>query len=210
MSDSKIKDNTGKIVTEFLFGIISSMEGYDKVTKDAVRGLTTIDRDFLAVMSHKVSSDNIVKWTENCPYCKQPNDITEDLDPLKVRFMPQSYENRFELTFPRPVMFNGVEHKDASIVLPNGWVHERVAPFGRNNPAQASTTVLQMITHRLGTLEMPIDVNVFRKMSSKNRAFINKFVDDMKLGVDLEVTEYCAECGERFTTIIPLNALLGE
>lgn len=211
IADPKLKENAGKIITELIYGIMESMEGMTKVTKDAIRKLSVVDRDFLVVMMHKVSFGDEISWTDYCTNCKQPNDITIDMNGLKVRYLPVDYPAEFTFTLPKPVKDReGNEHSEISVVLPDGWVQERIAPIGRGNPAQASTALLQAITARLGNLEMPIHLDIFKKMPTKDRLFINKYLEEMNLGVNLVVTEVCADCGEEFTTMIPLTALLGE
>lgn len=209
MTDVKLRDNPGKIITALLFGIVESVDGIKKVTKDTIRNLTTIDRDFLIVMSRKVSFGNMVSWTDVCPSCRKPVEISVDIDYLPVKYLPIEYDELFSFELPNPVSATE-KGKNVSIILPNGWIQEKVAPFGKSNPALATSMILQMITKKLGSLESPIDINVFKKMSSKNRNAINKYIADLGLGVDTSVKEQCAECGEEFTTVIPIQALLGE
>ena len=209
--DSKLKDNVGKIITELLFGVVETMEGTNKVTKDMIRNLSTVDRDFLILMLHKKSSSSIVNFSANCSYCNKLNDITYDIDDLNVRIMPEDHDFDFSFELPSPVKDKaGNTHSDITIILPNGWMQEKVSPFGKTNPAQANTALLQSMTKKLGSLEMPINIEIFRKMSSRSRKFISKYIEELNLGAELAIKETCAYCGEEFTTIIPLTALVGE
>lgn len=212
IADPKLKDNAGKIITALLGAILDTFEG-KKVNAKLVRDLTTVDRDFVIVMMHKISFGNDVKWVDECPHCKELNKITIDIDSLKVRYLPTEYPNEFSFKLPKPMQLPGMdkaEEVEISIIIPNGWVQERIAPIGKSNPAQATTALIQQITTRLGHLEMPIENDIFKKMPSKNRLAINNFLGELNLGVNTVVDETCAVCGESFSSQIPMSALLGE
>lgn len=211
ITDPKLRDNAGKVITALLYGVVTSMEGMQKVNKDAIRALTTIDRDFLVVMMHKISYGDDIKWLDNCTHCNAPQEITIDVNNLKVRYLPAEYPEDFSFTLPKPIKDSeGNEYNNITIVLPNGWIQEKVSPIGRTNVALATTALLQAITIKLGNYEMPIQMDIFKKMSSKNRRAISRFIEELDLGVQLNVTETCAECGREFTTMVPIHALMGE
>lgn len=212
IADPKIRDNPGKLITELIYAIMDSFDG-QKINKDVIRGLSTIDRDFLIFLVHKISFGNTVKWVHTCPNpsCEELNTISIDIDTLKVRYLDETAPQFFSFSLPRPIKeVPDIAEPVITIILPTGFIQEKVAPIGKGNPAVATTALMQMITHKLGHLEGMIPNNVFQKMSSKNRQAIQKYLTELNLGVQLEVEETCAVCGTTFKTMIPIMSLLGE
>lgn len=210
MADPKIRDNGGKVITALLFSIVEKIGTLPRVTKEIIRDLTTIDRDFLVVKNRQVSFGDTVNYVDICPHCRAKNDISIDLSQIEVNYLDDP-ENR-ELTFELPFGYrdsNGIIHKDITITLPTGRVQEAVASQVRSNPAQATTNMLQMITKRLGTLDF-INPMMFKKMTKKDRDFISNKLAELNVGVKLDTEVICSICGADFNTSIPLQSLLGE
>jgi hypothetical protein len=211
MADRKIADNMGKIVTVYLAGIMTSLEGIRKVTKEVLQKFSTIDRDFLTVMAYKVNhwDDPVIKWKHDCPVCNTPNDIKVDVDDINVKFMSIDEPRIFTRELIRGINYKDELHKSFSFVLPTGEMLERIFPITRQNPAYAQSVLMQMMVTKLGTLEM-IPVEVFQKATKIDRDFIGKCVSELELGVDLGVVYSCSGCMKEHTVNVPVTALLGE
>jgi hypothetical protein len=61
ISDAKIRTNPGKMVTEALHGVTTKIGTMKSVSKDTIRNLTNVDRDFMLLMNHK----SIYRYTIN-------------------------------------------------------------------------------------------------------------------------------------------------
>ena len=210
IADPKVRDNGGKIITALLESVIEKIGTLPRVTKDTIRDLTTIDRDFLLIKNRQVSLGDNISYIDNCPHCRAKNEIHVNLANIEPKYL-ENEEDR-ELTFDLPIGYkdaNGTVHKEITITLPTGRVQERVAQMVRANPAQATTAMLQLITLKLGTLEF-INPDVFKKMTKKDRDFISSKLSELEVGVKFDTEVMCSECGSEFVTSIPLQSLLGE
>lgn len=210
IADPKVRDNGGKIITALLESVTEKIGTLPRVTKDTIRDLTTIDRDFLLIKNRQVSLGDNISYIDNCPHCRAKNEIHVNLANIEPKYL-ENEEDR-ELTFDLPIGYkdaNGTVHKEITITLPTGRVQERVAQMVRANPAQATTAMLQLITLKLGTLEF-INPDVFKKMTKKDRDFISNKLSELEVGVKFDTEVMCSECGSDFTTSIPLQSLLGE
>lgn len=210
IADPKIRDNGGKIITALLESVIEKIGTLPRVTKDIIRDLTTIDRDFLLIKNRQVSLGDNISYTDICPDCRAKNEIHVNLSNIEPKYL-ENEEDR-ELTFDLPIGYtdaSGTVHKEITITLPTGRVQERVAQMVRANPAQATTIMLQLITLKLGTLEF-INPDVFKKMTKKDRDFISNKLSELEVGVKFDTEVMCSECGSEFVTSIPLQSLLGE
>lgn len=209
IADPKISNNGGKVFTTLLHSVVERIGTLPKVTKEVIRDLTIIDRDFLILKNRQVSIGDEVEYVDECPSCKGKNDVTIDLSHIDVQYM-ESDEREFTFELPNGYRdANGTIHKEITITLPTGRVQEKVAQIVRANPAQATTALLQLITLKLGTLEF-INPDVFKKMTKKDRDFISKQISEMGAGVKFSTEVTCSNCGSEFTTSIPLSSLLGE
>ena len=210
IADPKVKDNGGKIITTLLASVVSEIGTLPRVTKEMIRELTTIDRDFLLVKNRQVSLGDEVEFVDTCHACGAKNEVNVDLTKIEAKYLQKS-EDR-EQTFELPngyVDAGGKNHKKITITLPTGRIQERVAQVVRGNVASATTIMLQLITIKLGDLEF-INPDVFRKMTKKDRNFISNRLTDIEAGIDFSSVVYCSDCGAEFTTSIPLQSLLGE
>ena len=210
IADPKVRDNGGKIITSLLESVTEKVGTLPRVTKDTIRDLTTIDRDFLLIKNRQVSLGDNISYIDNCPHCRARNEIHVNLANIEPKYL-ENEEDR-ELTFDLPIGYkdaNGTVHKEITITLPTGRVQERVAQMVRANPAQATTAMLQLITLKLGTLEF-INPDVFKKMTKKDRDFISNKLSELEVGIKFDTEVMCSECGSEFVTAIPLQSLLGE
>lgn len=210
ISDPKVRDNGGKIITTLLDSVVEKVGNLPRVNKDIIRDLTVVDRDFLLLKNRMVSLGDEVNYMDACPHCKAKNEITMDISHIEAKYL--SKEQAKEFTFDLPNGYrdgNGVIHKEITITLPTGRVQERVAQMVRSNPAQATTSMLQLITVKLGTMDF-LNPDVFKKMTKRDRDFISKKMAEIEVGVKFDHEVMCSECGSEFDTSIPLQALMGE
>lgn len=210
MSDAKVRDNAGKMITELLLSVVEELGTVKKVNREVLRELATKDRDFLILKNAQVSVGDEISFVDSCPHCKGKNEITVDIAGIEVKYMDT--EEPREFTFELPNGYKdreGKVHKKITVRLPNGRVQERIATVLRANPAQAVSMMLQLITKKLGDIDF-INPEVFKKMTKKDRDFISKQLDKVEVGVSFNLDATCSSCGADYTTVIPLANLLGE
>ncbi len=213
MLEPKIRENSGKMITELVFGILENIEGIPRINRDIVRKLTTIDRDFLVIAHFKefLSDNGIAKWVENCPECGKPNEFERDLNELIVRYLTEDESKEFTCDLYRGLIDkSGETHKKLTFILPNGEIQEKLSPVVKINQAQATSVLLQAITKRIGTKEPPFVLDTFKKLSTRDRNTVSKALTKLKFGVDVTYHGSCAYCTHEFTSTIPFISLMGE
>jgi len=210
IADPKVRDNGGKLITELFFSVIESIGSVKKVTREVIRDLTIVDRDFLLVKNAQVSLGDDITYVDRCPHCGGKNEVNVDLANIPVEYLSADDAREFEFKLPNGYKDrDGKVHKKITVVMPTGRVQERVAQVLRANPAQATTMMLQLITKKLGDLDF-INPDVFKSMTKKDRDFVSKKLTEVKAGLSFSHEVICSECGGEFTSSIPLQALLGE
>jgi hypothetical protein len=209
IADPKVRDNAGKMLTELFFSVVDKLGAVKKVNKEVLRDMTTIDRDYLMVRNAQVSVGEEIQYKDKC-HCGAINEVSVNLVDIPVDYLSEDDEREFTFDLPNGYRDrDGKVHKKITVVLPTGRVQERISPLVRTNPASATTMMLQLITKKLGDLEF-INPDVFKSMTKKDRDYISKKLGEIKAGVKLSFEVTCSECGETFTTTIPIQSLLGE
>lgn len=210
ISDPKVRDNGGKLVTELIFNVTEKLGTLPHINKDIIRGLSVPDRDFILVKNKQYSLGDVAHFVQACPYCKGKNEVSVDLNNQPVKYLKPG-EPR-EITFDlKDGLVNGKGQlcKTITIVIPNGVVQEKLAPIARVNPAQATTTMLHMITKEVKGFDF-LNPGVFKKMTKRDRDYVSQKLNEFEAGIDLTVHTMCAECGAEFDTVVPVGSLLGE
>lgn len=215
IGDSKVAQNAGKVITELLYGVIESIDGIPKVTKDHIRNMTVVDRDFLLVMNYLVSFGESLDFNHKCPnqQCRTENTVHVYVPHLSVKYL-EDHEPRTHVlelyggaTNSEGEKFNIIEFR-----YPTGADQEVIIPTIKLNPGQANTALLHRITLSLRTKDgkelAPINPNTFKKMMKRDRDTVNKYLKEVTPGIDLEVIYECVGCGEEVKTTIPAISFL--
>ena len=210
ITDQKVRNNPAKMVTEALYGVVETLGTKKKVLKDDIKGMTTTDRDFLLLMNHKVSLGDDVEWLEQCPKCEGKFDASVNIDTLPVLYMTEDEPKEMTIELPNGVKdAEGNVYKKVRVSLPTGLVQEKILPLIQQNPSQAITQMLAQITEDIEGLNH-WNFTTFQAMTKKDRKHISSEMGKTKVGVDLSPSVACPNCGNTYTTTIPVMTLLGE
>lgn len=210
IADQKVRGNPGKMVTEAIFGVLESVGTIKNITKDIVRNLNNADRDFIMLMNHKYSLGDEVEWEGNCEKCGDKFEASIHINNLETKYMTQDEPKLFEVVLPKGIAdAEGKLHKKLTVSMPNGIVQEKVVPILQQNPNQAVTQMLSLITEDIEGMEY-WNIETFQKMSKKDRKHIADTLRKIEVGVDLAPMVSCATCGHAQKSTIPVMTLLGE
>lgn len=210
IADQKIRSNPGKVVTEAILGVVEKLGTVKKVNRDIVRKLTNTDRDFILAMNHIVSIGDEAEWTEECPKCFTKYDASIGIETLPVKYMTDDEPRESVLELPVGIKdAEGNVYKKLRVSLPTGEVQEKVMPTVHQNPNQALTQMLAMITEEVEGLSH-WNFITFQKMTKRDRKYITTELGKIEVGISLTPKVSCADCGHSYTTTIPVMTLLGE
>lgn len=212
MSDPKIKNNGGKIMTELIFGVIESLGTLPRITKEVVRDLTSIDRDFIIVANAIVSFDKLdepLDFDVKCRHCGGMNTLKVMLPELECNPIKDPYKRDITFELKDGVKYEDKVYKTITITLPTGRVQETISPILAQNVASASTMTYQLITKSIGEIPF-LNLDTFKNMTKRDRDLIEKTLDELNIGVNLKVTSVCSNCGEEIEGFINVGSLMGE
>lgn len=210
IADVKIRNNPAKMVSEALFGVIEKFGNGKSPTKDAVRNLTTFDRDYLLLMNHKVSLGDDIEWEEQCVRCGGKFDANINIDNIPTKFMTEDEPKEYEIELPVGVKdAEGKVYKKIKVTLPDGVVQEKIVPMLQENPVKAITQMLTLITEDIQGLSH-WNFKTFQEMTKKDRNFIANELKKVDAGPNLNPMVSCPSCGHTYSSQIPPMKLLGE
>lgn len=210
IADQKVRTNAGKMVTEALNGVVERLGTMKRTNKDTIRNLSNVDRDFLLLMNHKVSIGDEIEWLDICPKCDGKFEVHIQIDSIPVKYMTQDEPKIIDLELPSGVKdAEGKVYKKMQISIPTGLVQERIFPLIQQNPNQAVTQMLAIITESIEGLSH-YNFETFRKMTKKDRKYIQEQIGKIEVGADLSPEVSCANCGHNYKSTIPVMTLLGE
>lgn len=210
IADQKVRSNPGKMVTEAIFGVVEGIGTMKTVTKDTIRNLSNADRDFIMLMNYKYSLGDNIEWDGSCEKCGSKFEAQIAVANVDIKYMTQDEPKIYEINLPNGIADSeGKRFKKLFASLPNGIVQERVVPIVQQNPNQAVTQMLALITEDIEGLDF-WNIETFQKMSKKDRKHITDVLQKIEVGVDLSPMVSCASCGHTQNSTIPVMTLLGE
>lgn len=209
IASPKVRDNGGKLVTELIYSVTERLGNSEKVNKDQIRQLSSVDRDYILLKNRQVSMGEDFTYVDKCPHCGGSNQVSVNIPSVPVTYLDKDAPRTVTFELKDGVLAEGTVHKTITIQIPNGYVQERIAPMARTNPAQATTSMLAMITKDIVGVKY-IDANVFRKMTKRDRNLIQKKLEELGNCLELATTITCASCGAEYKSYFPITSLMGE
>lgn len=206
--------NQNKITTILLKGLVLDIGG-EVPTDDTLRRLTTADRDYLLLQSNILTFGDgetcLKTFSSRCSHCQSINEVTVDLmSEIEVRYLQDDEPTEFTIQVPKPIVLPGGEEATEVVIrLPLGMDIEACAPTAKKNVSQALTSLLRIVTKRIGS-RTTITNKVFESMSLKNRQFIGKELSNHAYGPKFSFEVICDGCGEEFITRLPIESLLSD
>jgi hypothetical protein len=223
LADNKVKDNPYKALTAFFSsGLVQSLDNLEgnnrrKVTADLVRSLANADRDYLLMRARQITFGNTMTFNHTCTLgdCTAISEVAMDVDEdIPITYLPDNHPREdghpvFNAVIPVGVDHGGEKQRNVTFRLPIGVDSERLSPIAKRNMAEANTAILQMIMRRVGEITR-IDNGLFGRMSSKDRQFLNKALQDVTPGPKFRTEIMCAGCGSTLEISIPTAAFLSD
>lgn len=201
---SDIKANGAKVSTALLSRCVTSIgtltkksvgpKAWNKIFEDLLVG----DRDVMLVQLRKESIGNEIEVVHTCtnPECKAKLKTVIDIDELPIIPFDGMREIPFEL--PKGYKDNkGILHRTGKMRRPNGLDGEILTPIAKKNLAKATSLLLSRICQfDDGTY---VDQLVMAKLSTRDREYLQKLLNEHSFGVEMSVPVMCDVCGEEFT-----------
>jgi hypothetical protein len=214
LADRKYQRNGGKLVTELLQSCIVKLGDVEKNGRGPVAGMYSADRNYLLLKLRSITFGPELDATYACPGCGESIPVTEDLDALPVRTVPEGESERdvaIELE-DGYVDREGQVHTALTMRLPTGADEEAVAPQMRDNASVGKNALLARCIRSLG--EVPahrleaLGPKIMSELTMTDRRLIDRAMNNAAPGVDLVRELECPRCGKAFSTSLDLTNFL--
>ena len=172
------------------------------------------DRNYLLLKLRSVTFGPDLEATYTCPGCGEGIRLTEDIDQLPVRSIPDGEEQPDVMVELEDgyVDREGQVHTALTMRLPTGGDEETVAPQMRENASVGKNALLARCIKSLG--EVPshrleaLGPRIMSELTLTDRRLIDKALNEAAPGVDLSRQLECPRCGKEFSTSLDLSNFL--
>lgn len=214
LADRKYQRNGGKLVTELLHSCIVRLGDLEPNGRGPVSGMYSADRNFLLLKLRSITFGAELEATYTCPSCGESIPVTENLDELPVRIVPDGEEQqevRIELE-DGYVDREGLVHTALTMRLPTGADEEAVAPQMRENASLGKNALLARCVRSLG--EVPphrleaLGPRIMSDLTMTDRRLIDRSLNEAAPGVDLVRELECPRCAKSFSASLDLSNFL--
>jgi hypothetical protein len=211
LTDRKLRNNGGAMITELLTGCLRQLGDIKPVTRKVVSHLTSPDRNYLLVELRKITFGSELEAAYVCPGCGTTTRSLHDLAELPVRRV--NGEGLKDIVVQ---LEDGWEDRDGQVYttmvfrLPNGLDEERVASSLKENPSRGMNSLLTRCLVGLG--DMPpnrreaLGTKIMSDLTMGDRALIESAFRHETPGVDLSQEVQCDSCGRGFQTTLDLSS----
>lgn len=210
MLNKKIRNNTSKVLTALIAGVVDGMGTVKKFKVEDAKALYNPDRDYILIQNYINSIAEEAEWTEKCPRCEELNHLSVDMTKIPVTYLTEEDEKTFKVTLPNGIKDSeGVYHKELTLGIPDGFTQEGFIAQMQENLSRAITFLMSSTTEEIEGMERWNEEH-FRALTMKDRKAIQDAFSQITAGPDLTVATECAHCSHEYNTTIPVNLLMGE
>lgn len=214
LADPRLRQNTGKLVTELLASAVRQIEGIDKVGPKTTAAMTSADRNYLLLELRKVTFGTDIEARYGCPSCNERFEAVEDLETFECRFsdegepiieveLEDGYEDR-----------DGDIHTTARFRLPTGQDEEKVASAMKQNPSRGVNMLLARCLVSLGGIPenklKGLGPRIFSDLTMSDRAMIERAMRKDVPGIDLRHQVDCPACGHLFEVNLDMTNFFSQ
>ena len=214
LADKKFQRNGGKLVTELLHSCLLQLGTLEPNGRGPVSHMTSADRNFLLLKLRSVTFGSELDATYTCPGCGEQVNVTEDLDDLPLKALPEG-EGPPDLVVELQdgwVDRDGQLHTALRLRLPTGADEEAVAPQMRENASVGKNALLARCMTSLGDVPQyrleGLGARIMSELTMTDRRLIDKALNDAAPGVDLVRPMECPRCGKQFNASLDLSNFL--
>ena len=214
LADRKYQRNGGKLVTELLNSCIVRLGDLESNGRGPVSAMYSADRNFLLLKLRSITFGPELEATYACPACGESIPVTENLDELPVRMVPEGEEQQ-EVAIELEdgyVDREGQVHTALTMRLPTGADEEAVAPQMRENASLGKNALLARCVTSLG--EVPphrleaLGPRIMSELTMTDRRLIDRSLNEAAPGVDLVRELECPRCAKTFSASLDLSNFL--
>jgi hypothetical protein len=214
LADRRFQRNGGKLVSELLHSCLISVGEIAKNGKNMITDMYSADRNYLLLKLRSITFGADLEASYTCPACSETIQVTENLDDLPVRALPDGEGVEDVLVELQDGYYDrdGQLYTSLTLRLPTGRDEEVVASQMRQNPSLGKNALLARCLKSLG--DMPkhrleaMGPRILADLTMTDRRMIDRALNDAAPGVDLVREIECTSCGHTFKTTLDLSHFL--
>jgi hypothetical protein len=210
LTDPKLRNSAGGMITALLASCVVGIEGLNKVTPDVVRQLTSADRNFLLLELRRLTFGDSIETQYRCPHCGNNTLLVEDLSTIEIRPVETSIALEIPVTLQDGYQSPDNEwYYEMVFRLPNGEDEEAATSRRDPNQSRQRDALLARCLVSVGELEprriRAIGVRILAGLSMPDRRLIQKTLDAVAPGPNLVRAIVCDHCGEEFQSTLDMT-----
>jgi hypothetical protein len=210
LTDPKLRNSAGGMITALLASCVVGIEGLNKVTPDVIRQLTSADRNFLLLELRRLTFGDSIETQYRCPHCGNNTPLVEDLSTIEIR--PVETSTAFEIPVTLQDGYQSPDNEwyyEMVFRLPNGEDEEAATSRRDPNQSRQRDALLARCLVSVGELEprriRAIGVRILAGLSMPDRRLIQKTLDAAAPGPNLVRAIVCDHCGEEFQSTLDMT-----
>lgn len=171
------------------FGSVEDRATINQLTEK----LLITDRLFMLLQLRMASVDEIVRFESACPSCGKMDKKVFNLNEIKISGVPKATDVYKVITLPK-------SGKKIRIKAADSKAEEAIerATNEKNAVSLALFTRIDLLDDK-----PPVLVDIMQ-LSTSDRSFLRKSIDDLEGKIDDEFKAICPDCGHEYTGSVPI------
>ena len=214
MADKRNRNSGARMITELLGSCLVRLGDLDKPGVRVAQALYSADRHYLLVKLREITFGPQMQGTYSCPTCQAASEVMEDLTSLEVvrladGALPEDTVVRLDDGF---VDSNGDVQDTFVFRPPTGADEEKIAPAVRENASHGKNALMARCLKTVGDMPNPrveaLGTSIFNDLTLKDRAIIDRALNNGGPGIKIRRDIVCDNCGRRFTATLDFSNFL--
>lgn len=214
ISDKKNRNSGARLITELVGNCMTRLGTIERPGTKVAQALYSADRHFLLLKLREITFGPEMQGTYTCPTCHAASTTDEDLSSLEVIRLPDG-------DLPDDIVVEledgyvertGETYTTMVFRMATGADEEKVAPIIRENASHGKNAMLARCLKAVG--DMPrsraevLGTSIFGDLTMKDRALIDKAMNNGGPGIRMRREINCMNCGRQFTAGLDFSSFL--
>jgi hypothetical protein len=214
MSDKRNRNSGARLITELVGGCLMKLGTIERPGTKVAQALYSADRHFLLLKLREITFGPEMQGTYTCPTCHTASTTEEDLTALQVVSLPEGdLPEDIVVELEDGYVERSGETYTTMVFRPStGADEEKVAPIIRDNPSHGKNAMLARCLKAVG--DMPkaraevLGSSIFGDLTMKDRALIDKALNNGGPGIKMRRDINCTHCGRQFAASLDFSSFL--
>jgi hypothetical protein len=214
MADKRNRNSGARMITELLGSCLVRLGELARPGGKVAQALYSADRHYLLLKLREITFGAELQGTYSCPTCRAAAVLNDDLTALEVvkladGELPEDTVVQLQDGYQDP---GGGVH-DTMVFRPStGLDEEKIAPVIRENASQGKNALMARCLKAVG--DMPrarveaLGTAIFSDLTLKDRALIDRAMNNGGPGVKIRREISCERCGREFTAGLDFSNFL--